>query len=521
MVRAARGLRPRARPRPGACARSSSTTPEELDRDVRRASSTRARAGLAIEPRWTRRGVARAALRARARAAGGRRGARALGRRLVHAWPGAPGRRAQRSTPRRRCGCVAARPSCAPRARSSCAARSRSRAGDRDGGAQASGRRGFERGGEDYRARMALGRLLLERGRARGGAEQHFRPPSATSPASTSRELSAELHAGRSSTTQQERTEDAHGARASAGSAWNAGDYALRVQVAALARRERPPRARGRASVREANEIDPFRRDAAPSTGARALAALGRHEEALREFDVGAGRAARELDAASSAGRAPARSRCAELARPARGGAWPGSGGTEEAAAAARAALELDPDVRRGARRPWKRSRRTLSCANRDGAARTLGRHERREDWRGPPPRPLHRARRHRRLRQEHPGARASCEALGAPRPSARRCTCASRAARRWARACARCCSAPRARTLDAGHRDAAASRPRAAQMLERARGARRWPQGRDVVCERFHPSTFAYQAEAGGLDEGRGARAPRALGRRARARPA
>ena len=25
--------------------------------------------------------------------------------------------------------------------------------------------------------------------------------------------------------------------------------------------------------------------------------------------------------------------------------------------------------------------------------------------------------------------------------------------------------------------------------------------QGRDVVCERFHPSTFAYQAEAGGLD--------------------
>jgi dTMP kinase len=25
---------------------------------------------------------------------------------------------------------------------------------------------------------------------------------------------------------------------------------------------------------------------------------------------------------------------------------------------------------------------------------------------------------------------------------------------------------------------------------------------GRDVVCERFHPSTFAYQAVAGGLDE-------------------
>jgi dTMP kinase len=26
--------------------------------------------------------------------------------------------------------------------------------------------------------------------------------------------------------------------------------------------------------------------------------------------------------------------------------------------------------------------------------------------------------------------------------------------------------------------------------------------QGRDVVCERFHPSTYAYQAVAGGLDE-------------------
>ena len=28
--------------------------------------------------------------------------------------------------------------------------------------------------------------------------------------------------------------------------------------------------------------------------------------------------------------------------------------------------------------------------------------------------------------------------------------------------------------------------------------------EGRDVICERFHPSTFAYQAFAGGLDEER-----------------
>jgi dTMP kinase len=34
-------------------------------------------------------------------------------------------------------------------------------------------------------------------------------------------------------------------------------------------------------------------------------------------------------------------------------------------------------------------------------------------------------------------------------------------------------------------------------ELVEPALGA-----GRDVVCERFHPSTFAYQAVAGGLDE-------------------
>ena len=43
----------------------------------------------------------------------------------------------------------------------------------------------------------------------------------------------------------------------------------------------------------------------------------------------------------------------------------------------------------------------------------------------------------------------------------------------------------------------AAARRQMLEQLVEPALAA-----GRDVVCERFHPSTFAYQASAGGLDE-------------------
>jgi dTMP kinase len=40
-------------------------------------------------------------------------------------------------------------------------------------------------------------------------------------------------------------------------------------------------------------------------------------------------------------------------------------------------------------------------------------------------------------------------------------------------------------------------------QMLEE-RVAPALAEGRDVVCERFHPSTYAYQAVAGALDRGR-----------------
>ena len=40
-----------------------------------------------------------------------------------------------------------------------------------------------------------------------------------------------------------------------------------------------------------------------------------------------------------------------------------------------------------------------------------------------------------------------------------------------------------------------------ARRALLRERVAPALAEGRDVVCERFHPSTYAYQAEAGGLD--------------------
>ena len=53
---------------------------------------------------------------------------------------------------------------------------------------------------------------------------------------------------------------------------------------------------------------------------------------------------------------------------------------------------------------------------------------------------------------------------------------------------------------LDAGVEALLLAAARRQMLAERVSPALR--QGRDVVCERFHPSTFAYQAVAGGLDE-------------------
>jgi dTMP kinase len=52
---------------------------------------------------------------------------------------------------------------------------------------------------------------------------------------------------------------------------------------------------------------------------------------------------------------------------------------------------------------------------------------------------------------------------------------------------------------LDAGTETLILAAARRALLRERVAPA--LAEGRDVVCERFHPSTYAYQAEAGGLD--------------------
>jgi dTMP kinase len=55
-------------------------------------------------------------------------------------------------------------------------------------------------------------------------------------------------------------------------------------------------------------------------------------------------------------------------------------------------------------------------------------------------------------------------------------------------------------RDIDAGTEALLFAAARRRMLLEQVAPA--LADGRDVVCERFHPSTFAYQAVAGGLDE-------------------
>jgi tetratricopeptide (TPR) repeat protein len=141
---------------------------------------------------------------------------------------------------------------------------------------------GFAAGGEDYRARMALGSLLARAGEHEQALRQ-FRAAERAFPGFDSPHFSAEL--------EQARIYDQLRDEASANQArlrwlaWNSGNYPVRVKVAEWLVRE------GRTDEsldlwREANEVDPFRRHLHLSWG-RALASLGRHEEALREFRVG------------------------------------------------------------------------------------------------------------------------------------------------------------------------------------------------------------------------------------------
>ncbi|MCZ6596969.1 MAG: tetratricopeptide repeat protein [Planctomycetota bacterium] len=146
-------------------------------------------------------------------------------------------------------------------------------------------RRAFERGlaagGEDYRVRLALGQIVADRGEL-DQAEAHLLAaercfPGFSGPLPSAELLSAELYERRG------RREDSMRARMR-WLAYNAGDDEHRLIVAGWLDEEGRPAE----SVRyyaEANEVDPFRRQLHLRWG-KALAALGRHEQALREFDV-------------------------------------------------------------------------------------------------------------------------------------------------------------------------------------------------------------------------------------------
>jgi tetratricopeptide (TPR) repeat protein len=151
-------------------------------------------------------------------------------------------------------------------------------------------RAGLDRGGEDYRARMLLASLLQRRNKGPEAVE-HLRAAERAFPGYPDAQFSAELELAR----HLERAEDETGAMEARlrWLAWNAGDYVEHVKVAEwLVRGGR--HAEAEKLWREASEVDPFRRHLHYSWGLT-LRALGRHAEALREFDLGLA-VAKELD---------------------------------------------------------------------------------------------------------------------------------------------------------------------------------------------------------------------------------
>lgn len=139
----------------------------------------------------------------------------------------------------------------------------------------------FNAGGEDFRARVAFGGLLQGVGDF-AAAEAQLLAAEQDFPAFPDPDLAAETRLA-SLYRQQGRTEDEMAARMR----WlkfNAGEYELRTTVASwLGGEERHDEA-----VRyfeEANEVDPFRRTLHLRWG-QSLRALGRLEEAVREFSV-------------------------------------------------------------------------------------------------------------------------------------------------------------------------------------------------------------------------------------------
>jgi tetratricopeptide (TPR) repeat protein len=142
-------------------------------------------------------------------------------------------------------------------------------------------RQGIELGGDDYRARMALGELAVHDERW-DEAEKQFLAAERCFPGYAEPNFSAELRLAQLYG-ERDRVDDMQRAR-ERWLAFNADDYPLRIEVARWhAEQGRPVEAER--LFAQANEVDPFRRALHREWG-EVLSATNRHEEALREFGV-------------------------------------------------------------------------------------------------------------------------------------------------------------------------------------------------------------------------------------------
>ena len=206
--------------------------------------------------------------------------------------------------------------------------------GDKEG-AKALWEAALASGAEDYRVRMALGMLARE-AKDDAAAEAHFLAAEKDFPGFDDRALSAELQLAQL----YEETER-HDLAMQAKERWlvyESGSIAEALEVA----RWHAEKGRNAEAVKDfemANEIDPFRWKLHEDWG-NALAALARHEEAVREFGV-----ALQVPAALEGDRTGPASevdRARVLGK--RAASELALGRTDDAAEHARAALELDPD---------------------------------------------------------------------------------------------------------------------------------------------------------------------------------
>lgn len=323
------------------------TTPEEVDQRFREFIAARV-APLKIEPQWTPARILKLRLTLGAEAPADAAARRSWAEDWVTVGYGSlqSGRRVDAEEALRRARSAGTEP---PRAHFLAGELALVR--DEPDAAQRSFEAGLERGGEDFRARIALARMAFAEGELER-AEAHFLAAERAFPGIQAPFKSAELElAG----LYRARGDEARAMEAQRRwLAFDAGDSAMRLEVAAWL--DKAGRyAESEVLYREANEVDPFQRDLHKRWGI-ALAALGRHADALREFDVAllvpaelelslARKSGFPAPAAQDPAAALARfdaDRAEILARRAQALAALGRG--EEARQAAEEALALDPD---------------------------------------------------------------------------------------------------------------------------------------------------------------------------------